>query len=96
MMQQEQNWNEIKEIWSNSEKGAKINFQVTKLINELKSKMSQFEKDSIKSDINNIKSTWAHDKKKVSQFEKDSIKKDLNMITTLIKKLMANFKSKNE
>ena len=95
-MEQEQIWNDIKDIWSNSSKGAKINFQVTELIDELKGKISQFEKDSIKTDINKIKSTWAHDKKKVSQFEKDSIKKDLNIITTLIKKLMAKFKSKNE
>ena len=96
MMEQEQTWNDIKDIWSNSAKGAKINFQITELINELKGKMSQFEKDSIKSDINKVKLTWAHDKKKVSQFEKDSINKDLNIITTLIKKLMAKFKSKNE
>ena len=95
-MQQEQTWKDVKEIWGNSSKGAKINFQVSELLNELKGKMSQFEKDSIKSDINIIKSAWAHDKKKVSQFEKDSIKKDLNMITTLIKKLLAKFRSKNE
>ena len=96
MMQQEQTWKDVKEIWGNSSKGAKINFQVSELIIELKGKMSQFEKDSIKSNINKIKSSWAHDKKKVSQFEKDSIKKDLNMITTLIKKLLAKFRSKNE
>ena len=96
MMQQEQTWNDVKEIWGNSSKGAKINFQVSELINELKGKMSQFEKDSIKTDINKIKSSWAQDKKKVSRFEKDSIKKDLNVITNLLKKLVAKFKSKNK
>ena len=95
MMKQEQAWKDVKEIWGNSSTGAKINFQVSELINELKGKMSQFEKDSIKSDISIIKSSWANEKKKVSQFEKDSIKKDLNLITNLIKKLVAKFKSKN-
>ena len=94
MMQQEQAWKDVKEIWGNSSKGAKINFQVSELINELKGKMSQFEKDSIKSDINKIKSSWVHDKKKVSQFEKDSIKKDLKVITNLIKKIIDKFRSK--
>jgi len=93
MMQQEQSWKDVKEIWGNSSKGAKINFQVSELINELKGKMSQFEKDSIKSDINKIKSSWTHEKIKVSQFEKDSIKKDLNIITSFIKKVIAKFKS---
>lgn len=96
MMEQEQTWNDIKDIWSNSAKGAKINFQVSELIHELKSKISQFEKDSIKSDIIKIKSSWLNDKKRVSQFEKDSIKKDLNIITSFIKKLIAKFKPKNE
>ena len=95
-MQQEQSWKDVKEIWGNSSKGANINFQVSELINELKGKMSQFEKDSIKSDMNKIKSSWSHDKKKVSQFEKDSIKKDLNVITNLIKKLVDKFRTKNE
>ena len=95
MMQHEQSWEDVKEIWGNSSKGAKINFQVSELIEELKGKMSQFEKDSIKSDINKIKSSWSQDKKEVSQFEKDSIKKDLRVITNLLKKLVDKFKSKN-
>ena len=94
-MQHEQSWEDVKEIWGNSSKGAKINFQVSELIEELKGKMSQFEKDSIKSDINKIKSSWSQDKKEVSQFEKDSIKKDLRVITNLLKKLVDKFKSKN-
>jgi hypothetical protein len=58
--------------------------------------MSQFEKDSIKSDINIIKSSWQDYKKKVSQFEKESIKKDLNIITSFIKKLISKLRSKDE
>ena len=52
MIGQEQTemWEDVKEIWGNSSKGEKINFQVSKLINELKGKMSQFEKDSVKKD----------------------------------------------
>ena len=95
-MEQEQTWNEVKEIWGNSSKGAKINFQVSELINELKGKMSQFEKDSIKSDVNKVKSDWTNTKSKVSQFEKDSIKKDLNLISNLIKKVISKFWTKKE
>lgn len=51
MMEQEQSWKDVKEIWENSSKGAKINFQVSALINELKGKVSQFEKDTIKKDL---------------------------------------------
>ena len=96
MMEHEQAWKDVKEIWGNSSRGAKINFQVSELIVELKSKVSQFEKDSIKSDIIEIKSSWTHEKKKVSQFEKDSVNKDLNVITNLIKKLITRFRSKND
>ncbi|MEB8329917.1 hypothetical protein OO009_11175 [Flavobacteriaceae bacterium KMM 6897] len=95
-MKQEQTWNDVKKIWGNSAKGAKINFKVSELLNELKGKMSQFEKNSIKSDINKIKLAWAKDKKKVSQFEKDSVKKDLNILTSFLKKIVTKFKPKNE
>ena len=96
MMQQEQTWKEVKEIWGNSSKGAKINFQVSELIKELKDKMSQFEKDSIKSDLNRIKSAWAKEKDKVSQFEKESIKKDLNIISSFIRRIIVKFKIKKD
>lgn len=96
MTYEEQTWNDIKEIWGNSAKGATINFQITELIDELKSKMSQFEKDAIKSDMNQIKSSWEKEKKKVSQFEKDLVRKDYNLIAKFIKKLLAMFKPKNK
>lgn len=90
MKQEEQieTWNEVKEIWGNSSKGSKINLQVSKLIDELKGKMSQFEKDSIKSDMSKIKSAWTRYKGNVSQFEKDSVSKDLLMISKLLKKVL--------
>ena len=44
-------WNELKDVWKNSSQSEKINFQMSNLIVELKSKVSQFEKDSIKKDI---------------------------------------------
>lgn len=92
--EQAEMWEDVKEIWGNSSKGEKINFQVSKLINELKGRMSQFEKDSIDSDITRIKSSWNQYKEKVSQFEKDSISKDLLKITKLLKKVLQKLKIK--
>lgn len=91
-MQQEHTWTEIKEIWDNSAQGTHINFQVSKLINELKDKVSQFEKDSVKSDMHQIKSSFENFKGKVSQFEKDSIKRDLRLIRSFFKKIKSWFK----
>lgn len=96
MVKQEQRdtWKEVTEIWGNSSKGDKINFQISELIGELKDKMSQFEKSSIKSDIAKIKSSWNQENKKISQFEKDSISEDLLKITKLIKKFLQKLKIK--
>ncbi|MCJ8288981.1 MAG: hypothetical protein HRT58_06155 [Crocinitomicaceae bacterium] len=87
-------WDDIKEIWGNSSKGEKINFQVTKLISELKSKMSEFETNSINSDMTKVKSSWKQYKGKVSQFEKDSVSKDVLMITRFLKKVLRKLKLK--
>ncbi len=96
MVKQEQRdaWAEITEIWGNSSKGDKINFQISELIDELKGKMSQFEKDSIKSDISKVKSSFSRYKGKVSQFEKDSISKDLSIFTKLIKIIVSKLRRK--
>ncbi len=94
MSQEEQTWEEVKEIWGSSAKGAKINFQVKELYRELMDKVGQFEKDSIKSDLHKIKSAWDKEKKYVSRFEKKSVRKDIHLITRLIKKLLDKFKSK--
>jgi len=70
-------WQDIKNTWNEQPQSEKINIQVSQLINEFKSKVSQFEKDSIKSDIANLNIHWNKFKKsnKINQFEKDLIKK---------------------
>ena len=87
MLEQEQKeaWQELKEIWKNTSQGEKINIQFSRLLIELKGKMSQFEKDSIKSDVTKIKGTWSQYKGNMSQFEKDSINKDVARITYLVR-----------
>ena len=80
-------WTELKDVWKNSSQAEMINFQVSSLIVELKSKVSQFEKDSIAKDIRTIKNS-------ISQFEKDSVTKDLGKITTSIRKIIQYFKTK--
>ncbi len=80
-------WQELKEVWKNSSHTEKINFQMSSLIVELKSKVSQFEKDSIKKDIKRINVL-------TSQFEKDSISNDIRKITLAIRKVIQYFKLK--
>lgn len=96
MAKQEQieTWQDIKEIWENSSLGEKINFQFSTLIEELKANTSQWEKDSIKSDVTKIKSAWKQYKGNVSQWEKDSISKDVSKISQLLKKFLKKFKRK--
>lgn len=91
--EQEFEWDELKEIWTNSAQTKKINIQFSALLNELKSKISPFEKNSIKSDIATLKANWSQTKSKVSQFEKDSIKRDLKTITRMLKRFLNLFKS---
>ena len=47
-------WQELKEIWKKSSETKKIHIQISELADELKSKVSQFEKDSISKDIATI------------------------------------------
>lgn len=91
--EQKEGWQELKEIWKKSSQTEKINFQISGLIDELKDwykspMISQFEKDSIKSDVITIKASWNQFKGKISQFEKDSINKDVTKITALVKKFL--------
>lgn len=92
--EQRETWQDIKEIWGNSSLGEKINFQFSTLIEELKANTSQWEKDSIKSDVTKIKSAWKQYKGKVSQWEKDSISKDLSKTSQLLKKIIKKLKRK--
>ncbi len=50
-------WQELKEIWNNSSRTEKINFQIAQLMIDLKDKVSQFEKDSISRDITKVKTS---------------------------------------
>ena len=80
-------WGELKNVWRNSSQTEKIELQMSGLLAELKSRVSQFEKDSIRGDIKTIKAS-------ISQFEKVSIKNDITKITAPIKKIIHYFKKK--
>jgi len=80
-------WEELKDIWKNSSRTAKIHIQMSGLVDELKGKISQFEKDSINKDIATITGS-------ISQFEKDSITRDITKITALIRKIIRRFRIK--
>jgi hypothetical protein len=86
-------WQDLKDTWKDQPQSEKINIQVSQLLNDFKDKVSQFEKDSINSDVATLKVNWAKTKRdKVSQFEKDSIKKDINIISGFIRKMIDLFK----
>lgn len=82
-------WGEMKDVWNSSSQHEKIELRVSELVAELKSKVSRFEKKSIRSDIKFIKSS-------ISDFEKNSINRDITKITTLIKQIIRYFKKKKE
>ena len=93
---QEFQWQELKEIWISSSQTREINIQMTHLLDELKGKVSQFEKDSINKDVATLKANWKEFKGMTSQFEKDSINKDLTTITSLLKKFLNLFKKNKQ
>ena len=78
-------WEELKQVWKSSPRREQITIQVTDLIAELQTKVGQFERDSIKSDIKTLRTM-------TSQFEKNSISRDLTMITAAIRKLIRKFR----
>jgi len=90
--EQEFEWHELRDIWINSSQTHDIHIRMNELLDELKSKTNQFEKDSIKSDLATLKASWSEFDGKISQFEKDSVKKDLAIITRLGKKFLNFFK----
>jgi hypothetical protein len=89
MWNNEQNaiWQDIKDIWNEQPQSEKINIQVSKLIEEFKSKISKFEKDSIHKDLAFIISS-------ITKFEKNSIKRDLNLFSKLLRKVTSKLKKK--
>lgn len=98
MSKQEQkfDWQELKEIWTNSSQTKKINIELSALLDELMGKVSQFEKDSINADLALLKSNWNQFSGKVSQFEKDSINKDLKFITRSLRLFLNLFKKNRD
>jgi hypothetical protein len=89
-------WRDIKDTWNDQPQSEKIDIQVSQLLKEFKDKVSQFEKDSINSNIATLKVNWAKTKRDhVSQFEKDSINKDINIISGFIRKIINTLKNKN-
>ena len=93
--EEEFGWHELKDIWINSSQTRDIHIRMSELLDEVKSKTSQFETDSIKSDLATLKISWSEFKGMVSQFEKDSVKKDLAIITRILKKFFNLFKKSN-
>ena len=81
-------WNELKEIWTNSAQTRDIHIQISDLVEELKTKTSQFEKDAINSDLATLQANWSAIKKMTTQLEKDSINKDLARITRWLRKFL--------
>lgn len=87
-------WQEVKEIWKNSSQTKKIDIQISRLQKELKTKTSEFEKNSIKSDISILAPYWEDFKSKTSEFEKESVKSDLSKINRALKNFLSFFKKK--
>ncbi len=91
--EQENIWQDVKNTWNAQPKSEKINIQVAQLVNEFKSKVSQYEKNLINSDVATLKTNWEKVKdKNISQFEKDAIKKDLHFLSEFIRKIIRRFK----
>lgn len=80
-------WDEVKNLWKNSSQTKDINIQLSGLVTELKGKVSQFEKDSIKGDIDMIT-------RSISQFEKDSISRDIDYLSKFVRKILDRIKGK--
>lgn len=89
--EQEFEWKELREYWNASSQGKTINLQMSQLMDELEGKVSQFEKDSINSDLAMLKTNWGSYLDSASQFEKDSIKKDLAMLNSWFGKFLRLF-----
>ena len=81
---QQEAWDDLKNIWNKSSQSKQINIIMSELIIELKSKTTEFERNSIKKDLEFIKGN-------ISQFEKDSIKRDMEFIKGSISNFEKNF-----
>ena len=99
---QNQSWEDVKKIWNNSSDVQEIKINVASFITELEQKVSTFEKETIKRDVQLIKDA-------VSEFERETIKKDIvkihnatteferelmKKVTRFFKKIILRFKGK--
>ena len=82
--EQQDAWNDIKDIWNLSSEVKEISIAVNELVEELKYWTSPFEQDSVKKDIIIIKSS-------LSQFEKDAINKDIERLERSVNEFEKGF-----
>jgi hypothetical protein len=80
-------WEDIKKTWNAQPESKRINIEVNQLINTFKTKVSDFEKQSIENDLKNITAS-------ISDFEKNAIKRDLKFIVDLFQKIKSLFTKK--
>ena len=78
-------WEDVKKTWNAQPESKRINIEVNQLMNTFKTKVSDFEKQSIENDLKNITTS-------ISDFEKNSIQKDLKLMNDLIQKIKSFFK----
>ena len=98
----EHNWEDVKNIWNTSSDVQEIKINVSSFMAELEQKISTFEKETIKRDVQLIKDA-------VSEFERETIKKDIvkihnvtteferelmKKVTRFFKKIIQRFKGK--
>ncbi len=83
---QEISWEELQNLWSSAASNKQISLQMAGLLQELKNKTSQFEKDLIQQDMDLLKASWSETSTLVSEFETQSIHQDLKRIKRWIKK----------
>lgn len=81
-------WEDLKNTWNAQPESKRINIEVNQLINSFKTKVSDFEKQSIENDLKNITAS-------ISDFEKNAIKKDLKFIADLFQKVKSLFIKSN-
>lgn len=81
---QEASWNEIQSLWTDSTRFKSIRIELQGLADELKDKISPYEREAVKRDVEFIKNA-------TSDFEKNSIKRDLDRIKAPLVKLLRKF-----
>ncbi|PCE64070.1 hypothetical protein [Sediminicola luteus] len=89
MEKNDQLWNTIQHVWNESANDVTLELQIDELIQELKSKVSPWEKKWVKSDLAQIKEAIHSDKERLSSREKRWLAQDLQWIKKLFEKLFS-------